>query len=235
MTEHLRTTKTDELEREMAINCYGYGRWEAPYWFIGPEQGKGPKEPADNVKRIDAWAKLGKTNLCDCRCFHEEIDDFSRHREMKLQPTWRRLMLLLMVYLGKDADIENLRTYQRDHWGMLNGETCVIELSGVASKNLKTSIDHKQFRQDRIEFIRDKRKHHRPALVIMYGISAKKDWEQIAGHELKEGEIVQCESTIFGFTRHPVAHRTPDQYWKDFGVRLREYRRPLPLATPRLP
>lgn len=30
---------------EMAKRSFGYGRWEAPYWFIGPEQGMGPQNP----------------------------------------------------------------------------------------------------------------------------------------------------------------------------------------------
>jgi hypothetical protein len=42
----------DGLELEMAQNCFGYGRWDAPYWFIGPEQGKGNDEPDDNTLRV---------------------------------------------------------------------------------------------------------------------------------------------------------------------------------------
>jgi hypothetical protein len=26
---------------KMAEDFFGYGRWEAPYWFIGPEAGMG--------------------------------------------------------------------------------------------------------------------------------------------------------------------------------------------------
>lgn len=28
----------------MARDCYGYGRWDAPYWFIGLEEGMGPNQ-----------------------------------------------------------------------------------------------------------------------------------------------------------------------------------------------
>jgi hypothetical protein len=37
---------------EMARECYGYGRWAAPYWFIGPEQGQGHD---DLRKRYHVW------------------------------------------------------------------------------------------------------------------------------------------------------------------------------------
>jgi hypothetical protein len=26
----------DDDIRDMALRCFGYGRWSAPYWFIGP-------------------------------------------------------------------------------------------------------------------------------------------------------------------------------------------------------
>ena len=28
---------------EMALRWYGYGRWDCPYWFIGPEPGQAPR------------------------------------------------------------------------------------------------------------------------------------------------------------------------------------------------
>lgn len=81
------------LELEMASQFYGYGNWEPPYWFIGPEQGKGRKEGDDNAGRAQAWAKLGKPDLCDCKGFHVEIGENSWHREPPpgpaLQRTWR--------------------------------------------------------------------------------------------------------------------------------------------------
>ena len=56
---------------EMARNCYGYGRWDAPYWFFGLEEGmSGTLE-----ERIEAWQHLGEGGLSDCRLFHERIKD----------------------------------------------------------------------------------------------------------------------------------------------------------------
>jgi len=48
---------TDELA--MAHGNYGYGRWEATYWFIGPEQGMGLHEDNDLTLRVQAWLELG--------------------------------------------------------------------------------------------------------------------------------------------------------------------------------
>ena len=38
-------------------------------------------------------------------------------------------MLLLMTFLGRPTDNESQPRYQRDEWGTLNSETCMIELS----------------------------------------------------------------------------------------------------------
>src|SRR5579859_7409872 len=113
---------------EMARQSFGYGRWDAPYWFIGPEQGQSSAENDDLTHRFKAWRDLGSPELCDLEEFHRAINEHSWHR--KLQRTWRPLMLLLMTFLEKRADKGSLLSYQRDEWGRAIGETCVIELSG---------------------------------------------------------------------------------------------------------
>ena len=235
---HSLEIQMDDAECEMARRCYGYGRWEAPYWFIGPEQGKSRKEPDGNSRRLEAWLELGADYLCDCKCFHIKIGDTTRHGEIpKLQSTWRPLILMLMAFLGKDTKKESLRAYQRDQWGMeSNGETCVIELSGLAARNLKAPIDHTQFRPERIEFIRQKLQQYKPAFVIMYGLKDKESWEQIAEHELNSGEPIKINTTIAVLTPHPVSRGLGDQYWRDLGEKLRlEYSHSLSAAMPAPP
>src|SRR6516165_6556836 len=129
-----------DLASLMARDFYGYGTWDAPFWFIGPEPGGD-----GNEKRAKAFSKLGKDGLCDCKEFHTEINEVRWHREppekAALQPTWRRLMLLLMPAVKLSSDRAALREYQCRHWGKLNGETCVIELGGLSAKNVRTPID----------------------------------------------------------------------------------------------
>jgi hypothetical protein len=77
----------DEGIREMARRCYGYGRWDAPYWFIGPEQGMAPDENNDLKPRVKAWLDLGGQEVSDCREFHKPIGEKRWHREIpQLQP-----------------------------------------------------------------------------------------------------------------------------------------------------
>jgi hypothetical protein len=217
--------RMDDDMREMARRSYGYGRWDAPYWFIGPEQGQGRHEKDNDLKpRLEAWLYFGGRELDDCRDFHDRIGEKRWHRETpELQRTWRRLMLLLMTFLGRPTDDESLSEYQRDEWGRLSGETCVIELSGLAAKSAKVRRDRKSFRVERIKTIRERMFQHKPELVVMYGLSEKRHWEAITEQRFPTGNILKLGHTIVAQPIHPMAYgeRGPDPYWREWGERLR--------------
>jgi hypothetical protein len=111
-------TQTNTNLDEMARRSYGYGRWDAPYWFIGPEQGTGRHEGSDLKQSLErrcrCWGELGGRELNDCREFHRRIGEIEMRWHLKspkvaLQSTWRPLMLLLMTFLRHPADKERLR------------------------------------------------------------------------------------------------------------------------------
>jgi hypothetical protein len=214
----------DEVVREMGRRCYGYGSWEAPYWFIGPEQGQARDENNDLKPRVDAWRRLGGGELNDCRDFHALIGEKRWHQgRPRLQSTWRPLMLLLMSFLGRPTDNESLRRYQRDEWGTLNGETCVIELSGLAAHSFKIERDRECFREERIRVIRERIHHYMPALVVMYGVSEKRHWEAITGQAFPSESIVRIGRTIVVFALHPTTHGLTNTYWEQLGAILRQF------------
>jgi|SRR5271165_302020 len=222
----------DDAKR-MASRFYGHGRWDAPYWFIGPEQGQAKKENDDLGPRIRAWLQLGAEHLNDCGAFHELLAERRWHQERpSLQPTWRPLLLLLMKFLGKPTDKDSLRYYQRDRWGRLReGETCVIELSGLPANNVKVSGERTRklfgkeeinvIRNERIAFIRDQMRSERPTLVVMYGWGERKHWEEIAGRPFPSDDVLKLGQTMVALTRHPTAHGSRNQYWEELGQRLR--------------
>ena len=214
-------TKDDEIH-EMARHCYGYGHWSAPYWFIGPEQGQAPEENDDLNLRLKAWLELGGGELTDCREFHALIGEKRWHREKpQLQSTWRPLLLLLMTFLGKKTDKDILRSYQRDMWGSTDGDTCVIELSGLAARNLKVPRDRDLFREERIAVIKERMRQHTPALVVMYGLSEIKHWNAIAGKSFPNEGIVRLNSSILACTPHPTGYGMMNEYWTRLGDALR--------------
>ena len=132
-------------------------------------------------------------------------------------------MLLFMSFLGRPADDESLLKYQRDEWGRLSGETCVIELAGLAAKSYKVPRDRTSFRKERINFIREKILLHKPKLVVMYGVTESRHWEAITAQRFPPENNLTIGRTIFAQTLAPTAHgeRAPDYYWKEWGERLR--------------
>lgn len=217
----------------MAKRSFGYGRWEAPYWFIGPEQGQGPHENGDLKPRVRAWRQLGAGELCDCREFHALIGEKRWHRQKPmLQQTWRPLLLLLATALGRPSDNGALRSYQRNHWGMLNDETCVIELSGLAAANLRVARDRISFRQDRIAIIRDRIRQCHPRLVVMYRTRDLPAWEAIAGQPFPSNGLLRVGTSVLVTTPHPGEHGLTNEYWTMLGRRLRRIMRKVPSQSP---
>jgi hypothetical protein len=233
----------DELE--LAEDCYGYGRWEGDYWFIGFEEGQAPNEHNDFIKRAEAFRKLNKDGLCDCREFHKMIGETRFHREWPaLQSTWRPLMLLLMTYLEEpkrgnltDDDYKVLREYQRCKWGSRSseGETCLIELSGLPASNTKISAGRPKEIQEQLERIRPGRLEHihakmielKPTFVVIYTIrqmSYWKDfWKDKSEVVSRSERVFQLGSTTIVFAPAPV--RSPgNRYWVDLANTLREER-----------
>jgi hypothetical protein len=234
LARYSETTNMDNEIREMARRCYGYGRWEAPYWFIGPEPGQGHKENDDLTLRYEAWLHFGGSELSDCRSYHNFMNEragrsiMQCHREKRppLQRTWGPLILLLMAFLQRPTDDESQRIYQRDRWGMLDGETCVIELSGLAANSFAVRRNRSEFRSERIAVICQRIRTYKPAFVVMYGVKDKKPhWEEIAEGEFPANGIRQLHSTMMAFAPHPSRPTRPRKYWIGWGERLRQVAR----------
>lgn len=212
--------------REMAERCYGYGNWNAPYWFIGLGEGIGPNETVE--ERAMAWCELEQDGLCDCREFHLHrlINDQRWHVDpVKLGSTWRPLMLLLRTLLGEKVDKESLRQYQRNHWGVRKDQTCIIELFGLPAPTLKAFMaligglfNHEEMDRilnGRIQFIRKKIIEQQPSLVVMYGYTAEEQWQKIARQSILRDKASKIGSTTMLLTKHPTAPNPEgDPYWK---------------------
>lgn len=206
----------------MDAEFFGFGRWDAPYWFIGPEQGKGKVEESSNAPRIRAWDNLGKPDICDCFEFHKLIPDLTWHTgKPPLQATWGSLILTLRAFQGEAIDTDARRYYQRDHWGRVHGETCVIDLSGTASRTLRASEVREQNRTARIEYIRAKIDHHEPVFVVMYGVSDHTAWNQIAGAPLTQDTVKRMGGTLFVFAPHVHQRGRTNADWIRLGISLK--------------
>jgi hypothetical protein len=218
--------KTDltEAELEMANRFWGFGRWDAPFWFIGPEPGGNP----DQV-RLEQWNKsFNKAELCDCREFHLKIGEMRWHFKMpkpELQKTWRRLILFLKAVKGEQRDRESLRMYQAKEFGAVNGETCVVELSGLSAKGFSSSkFSDQNLLISRIEALKSRLNTaaRKPKVVLMYSIERKAYWDIFtSGCRLEVFNAKKPESTVYAFAPSPTSpHAGTDQDWIDLGKRV---------------
>jgi hypothetical protein len=223
----------DDL-RAMARHRYGYGCWNAPYWFLGLEEGMDRGESDDRSERISAWRLLGCRELDDCQKFHDRIFELIKKKnglhgdDANVQRTWRRLLISLMAFSGGPSDEASLLVYQRKEWGCHSGETCLVELSGLAARSVNEDVPHDLFQEERIEFISAKINERHPAFVIMYGKRSHRAYRKIAEKSRAvriEGspfaEFLKCGSTILALTPHPVSWGPTVEDWKELGRSIR--------------
>ncbi len=207
----------------MAEHFYGYGRWDAPYWFLGPEAGMS-KDGIDSLfARYESWKQLGCAPVVDCEKHHRGFGFTKWHRHHPpTQATWRQLIRLLLAYKGLPADTEAIREYQRTQWGSETGETCVIELSGLAAPSMLEERDRATFLSRRIDQIRQMVREHSPLFVVMYGESHRATWERIADSRFDSNGLCWMGTTVVAIAVHPTAPRPAakglvNEYWVSLG------------------
>ncbi len=248
--EALLVSQDENNALELAArDWYGYGRWNAPYWFIGPEPGRAKAEEQSLKDRCAAWLRLCKGNpregaLVDAYRHHKEFgrleffEAASGKKRVPTQATWRQLIRLLFAFQERPNATDNdaIADYQATKWGRANGETCVVELSALAMNSLSAKQDLRgRFRSERIARLRSEVDSNHPKFVVMYGGGAATlpSWADIAGFDSSAAgfrvedmaglppSFVRKDGTTFVVTRHPVSHGTPDAYWVGIGKKLR--------------
>jgi hypothetical protein len=216
-----------------AARWYGYGRWDAPYWFIGKEPGG-----ADDREQYESWARLGGTELIDFR--DHDLDCPSKRTPgmwhgggdgPPLQPTWRLLIAMVLAYEGATAyDEDASRRYQDERWGRTDGDTAVLELSTIAARSVSYAERMRLLHlEDRISTLRRYLRETPPKFVVFYGLGDDpvhkvpylEHWSAIAQHELVLDEPVRVGGTIFVVEKHPSAYGTTTEHWMDLGRRVR--------------
>jgi hypothetical protein len=155
------TQEQKDLLRNFAEKFFGYGNLEAPYWFVGYEEGFLPGTPRRGrleqaITRAEAWSQLGNRNVLDIKEYHDEVakkikcfNQWFRQDHPPIQQTWRGLIYLVLklekdlclTRAGSDAlrRRKRVREFQRDCWGRKNGDrsACLLEMYGLPNPNQK--------------------------------------------------------------------------------------------------
>lgn len=184
-----------ELLSEFISNFYGYGNPKGPYWFIGMEEGGG-RTIEENYARILTWEKLGKPLSVDLIDYHIELG-FTEHDLSKVQKTWTKIALILLILRGSKATTDERRYYQRHHLGRLNGNNYCPELMPMPSpstgkwewqdifQSYFNLPDRESYFQavapNRITRLRQLIQQYKPKLVMFYSTGYTERWKQIIG------------------------------------------------------
>jgi hypothetical protein len=207
---------------QIAEHFFGYGRWDAPFWFIGPEAGMGKDGKDSLAARYESWKQLGCAPIVDCAAHHRGFGFTKWHQNRPpTQATWRQLIRLLLVYKGVNPNLDDIRAYQRDHWGREDDESCVIELSGFPAPNMRVPRDRLSFLSRRVDRIRQEARNHHPEFILMYGTGRREEWERIAGGEFDAHGFRWMDGTLAAIVPHPVSRGVGKDFWEGLGRRLR--------------
>lgn len=195
-------TDTGNARERASREWFGYGRWDAPYWFVGMEPGG-----TDDIAWYDTWLRLGGTELCDCRDHHLGTNFSKWHSESRPPPqwTWRRLIQLLLGYEGKPADADAVSVYQRDRWGSLNGDTALAEVSALRARSMGVNVDRTTYSDHRISILQERLAANKPTFVVFYGVTYRAIYEQIAQTQFDASGYAWHGPTLCVLVVHPAA------------------------------
>jgi len=194
-----------EREKCMALGWYGYGRWSAPYWFVGIEPGG---DELDACVRM--WEVLGREELLDIAARHGEFGrDWFGPDVTEVQKTWQKLIWLLMYYKGEEPTARAVLEYQKMRLGRADGETALPELSSLPAVDGSVGRPRVLFRSHSVAVIRQRLLEHSPEFAVFYSPDNRPDrryvdaWSAIVGTSLVRDEPVLVGRTACVMTYHP--------------------------------
>jgi len=212
---------TDQ-QRALALGWYGYGRWHAPYWFIGIEPGG---DELDACVRM--WNALGREELLDIAAHHAEHEfDWFSDAATKPQATWQRLIWLLLSYQNIEPTAAAVLEYQKKRLGRANDETALVELSALPANNVGIPRPRMLFRSERVEIIRERLLAHQPRFAIFYSPDNGRDRRYVdAWNAITKANLVRDVPALVGrtacvMTYHPNG-KWAKAYWVSIADKLR--------------
>lgn len=233
----------DSILQEFIDQFLGYGSFEAPFWFVGMEEGGGNSVFEIN-KRVSVWKEMGGSTLVDLFEYHQKIGltEFFGDKA-RLQKTWSKIIRVIFGIHKCDVDNNGIREYQNRFLGRKDRETCLIELLPLPSPNtsgwlygefsqiayLKDRETYQnKVRSMRAGFIRQQIREFKPKVVLFYGSTYEDIWLSIA--DTKVNFTRNSEGVAFGddgrtqfvITKHPASKGISNQYFDAVGRQISE-------------
>lgn len=235
-------TLDDDLLNAFMETFYGFGTYEGAYWFVGMEEGGG-NSIERIAERFDIWDARGRLELEDLvehATAHDSLQYFGD--APKLQPTWNKLVRILLSAEGHNIKRKRVRRYQGQSLGRTDGNNCLLELLPLQAPStghwpyadhtgIDFLVDRETYRSrlapQRANHIRQRASRYRPAAVVFYSMNSsyRRWWRYIAQVEFTETQVAdhrvfigQDDDTVYAITQHPVAVGVPNAYFHEVGT-----------------
>ena len=153
----------------------GYGRLDAPYWFVGMEEAG----RADEISTRMAAPFVEDLYDAHWGAFGGRYDNLFHPRNASLQRTWAKLIRALLVAKGEAPTLHEIKRYQALRWGRVDGETLLTELYPVASPQLSTDTYKRTLLPSRVRLLRGLFRKHKPHFVIAYGTTYADQFKRV--------------------------------------------------------
>lgn len=232
----------DQLLEAFMSGFYGFGNYQASYWFVGMEEGGGNTVEAI-AKQLRIWDAHGRKELLDVAEYAREMNITRWYGDRpRLQPTWKHLIRIFLTAEGQSTDSETMRQYQKNLWGTENGNTCLLELLPLPATNtnswlygqissLPYLVNRKTYQEyvvgSRVAHLQDRIKRYQPKAVVFYGSGYDSYWKRIAGINFWETSSEDVTFAVKNFTvfvssKHPVAFGATNDYFYRIGNLITE-------------
>lgn len=211
-------------------NFWGYGNLNSNVWFIGMEEGfHGSLLGLEN-----RFNKTKNKSVIDLQDGMVDVKDHMRwfSEKSSSQPTWRKLILILLFLEDKKINNDKIKKYQKEKFGRLKSNHCSLEFMPLPCRSVgkadwfydKFGIDYLVNRKSYIEKIMPTRiklfkkliEKYKPKIVIFYSLSYLKEWKKIIGSDVKKvGDVYfkKSNNTNFFIIPHSTAYGKTNNDW----------------------
>jgi hypothetical protein len=161
------------------VNFLGYGRRDAPIWFVGIEEGLGIQKEEEVKNNVYARTKFD--SIMDLREAHERLIEDGRPIDIvnkaSFTAVWVWMAKIVLAHRRQSWDLDSAKNYVRTKLGRRDGETFLTELSPVPSARTSDKKWSNYFKQygsaslieERQRTLRKLLAENQPQLVICYG------------------------------------------------------------------
>jgi hypothetical protein len=228
----------DEILEDYIKIFFGYGDLKAKIWFVGMEEG-GEHDSASFNLVLRRWAEAGKPGVIDIAPTETAANRRYFYTEKPaIVKTWGKLIRATLHALNEEVSNDKIRAYQANRLARPNGETCLLELMPLWSKDTASwpygeisNLSYLKSRQDYMNHVAPARetalaaliKGHRPKVVVFYSKGYFKRWQNVVGTDVAWspqqpfGKVASVDGPVFYCVPHPTAFGTTNALFDELG------------------